>query len=198
MAEHSDRHPAGWNGPAAGWVAVTVQGNRLRLLSVLFAVGLVLAACGGGDGGGGDGSAGTVAPADGPPAFSAATLAGDEVDSASFAGSPTVLWFWAPWCTICRAEAPDVAEVTEAFAGEVALYGVAGRGEVPAMEEFVSDTGTGGITHVVDDDGSIWTDYGVAAQPAFAFISAEGEVEVFVGSLSRDDLTARMQALATA
>ncbi len=157
---------------------------------------LVLAACGSGAGesGGSTGSGG----ASGPPTFATQTLSGAKIDSASFKGKPTVLWFWAPWCTICRAEAPDVAEAAKAFKGKVDLVGVAGRGEVPAMKAFVSETGTGGFTHAVDTDGTIWTDYGVAAQPAFAFIDAKGSVKVVVGSLGKADLEKQMQALSAA
>ena len=46
-------------------------------------------------------------------------------------GTDAVLWFWAPWCTVCRAEAPDVAETAEAYEDEdMALVGVAGGGLV--------------------------------------------------------------------
>lgn len=173
--------------------------RRPPLLAVLFATVLVMAACGGGAGtdSSGTGSADSedAAPG-GPPPFSAATLTGGEIDTASFEGRPTVLWFWAPWCVICRAEAPDVAEIAAELADDVDLYGLAGRGETSAMEQFVDQTGTGGLTHVVDDDGSIWSSYGVTAQPAFAFIDADGDYDVFVGTLGPDALRERMQELA--
>jgi hypothetical protein len=51
---------------------------------------------------------------------------------------------------------------------------------------------------VVDHDGSIWSSFGVSAQPAFAFVDDDGTVEVFVGSLGETGLTERMQALAEA
>lgn len=169
--------------------------RRSRLVVVLVASLLLIAACGSGSG---KSSAEAAADGskDGPPAFKAASLAGGEIDSASFAGKPTALWFWAPWCTVCRAEAPDVAKVAKEMAGKVEIVGVAGRGEVPAMKEFVNQTGTDGFTHVVDADGSIWSSYGVAAQPAFAFIDANGKVDVSLGALSHDALTKRLQALA--
>lgn len=163
------------------------------LAAVLAVVALLLVACGGsastteasGSGGGSDG-----------PSFAASTLDGGELASASLDGKPSVLWFWAPWCTICRAEAPDINAAAATFDGEVELIGVAGRGEVPEMEGFVSDTDTGGLTHIIDDDGSIWSDYGVVAQPAFAFVSADGSVEVVSGSLGQGALEERMAELA--
>lgn len=169
--------------------------HRSRLAALFLASALVLVACGGSSSTGASGDGAT----DGPPAFSAATVDGGELASASFAGEPTVLWFWAPWCTVCRAEAPDVAEAASDFDGDVELVGVAGRGSVEEMKGFVSDTGTDAITHVVDgDDGRIWADYGVTAQPAFAFIDAEGNVEVTAGSMGKDALEQKMTELAKA
>ncbi|MBL8775227.1 MAG: redoxin domain-containing protein [Acidimicrobiales bacterium] len=163
---------------------------RLRLLALVAALALGAAACGGG-GGGGDSS-------DEAGPFTAPTLGGGELASSSFDGQDTVLWFWAPWCTTCRGEADDVVASAAALEGSVEIIGVAGRGDVPEMEDFLSDTGTGDLTHVVDADGAIWSDYGVASQPAYAFIDDSGDVEVVLGALGADGLTERMQALADA
>lgn len=133
--------------------------------------------------------------ADGPLAFTAADLTGAEVHVAALAGEPVVLWFWAPWCTICRGEGPHVADVAAALDGEVTFLGVAGLGEVPDMDAFVSDTGTGGFTHLVDDDGSLWQRFGVSYQPAYAFIDSDGTVDVLVGALGPEELSERAEAL---
>lgn len=171
---------------------------RAPFLSLAAVLVLLLSACGG-DGGGSTGEAASSADASGGAVeFSAAKLGGGTLESASFEGEPTVLWFWAPWCTTCRAEAPHVTAGAQAFAGEVNVIGVAGRGEVDAMEAFVSDTGTEGLTHIVDDSGDIWTSYGVVAQPAFAFISADGSVEVVAGALGEDALVEKLDALSAA
>ncbi len=127
--------------------------------------------------------------------FRTTTLSGAEFAGADLVGRPTVLWFWAPWCTICRTEGPGVAKVAESLQGDVRFLGVPGLGEVDEMQQFVQDTGTGELTHLVDGDGSLWAGFGVIAQPAFAFISADGEIEVVNGSLPPDDLTEAAQAL---
>ena len=163
----------------------------LRRAPILLAsLALLAAACSGGAASGTD--------ATGAPSFTAPQLGGGELSSAALEGKDTVLWFWAPWCTSCRAEAPEVVAVAEAMGDRVQVIGVAGRGEVPAMEGFVRDTGTGGLTHVVDADGTIWASYDVFAQPAFAFVDDSGEVEVFVGGLGESALVERMTALAEA
>lgn len=134
----------------------------------------------------------------GTPSFTAERLGGGELASSAFEGQDTVLWFWAPWCTTCRAESPHVLAAAANVAGDVEVIGVAGRGEVSDMEGFVADTGTGDLTHVVDADGSIWSSFGVVTQPTFAFIDASGEVELVVGAQGEQALTDRMQALAAA
>jgi len=97
---------------------------------------------------------------------------------------------------ICRAEVPDVAEVAHEFEGRVAFVGIAGRGEVPEMRRFVDDTNIGFFLQVVDTDGALWVSFGVTSQPAFAFIRADGNVEVVRGSVPRPELEAKAAELA--
>ena len=177
-----------------------MRSKRYRLTAIALVFASILAACGSDNS-----STASDVDADGasaapgaPEAFTAAQLGGGELSSASFAGEDTVLWFWAPWCTVCRAEADDVVAAAAALDGEVEIIGVAGRGEVSDMEGFVSDTATDGLTHVVDADGSIWSAYEVYAQPAYAFIDDSGEVEVFVGPLGEKALVERMTDLTEA
>lgn len=119
----------------------------------------------------------------------AVTLDGSPLDTAALAGRPTVLWFWAPWCTVCRAEAPDVSEVAAELGDQVNLIGVGGQGGNAEMIEFVEQTGTSGFTHVSDPNGTVWSEYEIFAQPAFAFITADGRVETYVGTLGAEGLT---------
>lgn len=156
---------------------------------------MALAACGGGGSSGTGQAASSAAASPTGVSFTAAKLDGGTLSSSSFKGHDTVLWFWAPWCTICRGEAPNVTATAAAFKGKVRVVGVAGRGQVPEMKDFVRETGTGALTHVVDDSGSIWASYGVAAQPSFAFINDDGTVKVFIGALGKDGLTKQMDAL---
>lgn len=165
---------------------------------------LLLAACGpGGDATNETSGSGaeSAEPADLGAEFAAAfasstTLTdGAAFDGAALAGTDAVLWFWAPWCTICRGEAPEIAEVAEKFAGQVPIVGVAGRGELDAMNDFISDTGTESLIQLADLNGDTWSAFGIFGQPAFVFIDDTGDVEVFVGSMSSNNLTDRIDEL---
>jgi hypothetical protein len=51
------------------------------------------------------------------------------------------------------------------------------------MKQFVADTGLDGIPHAIDTDGSLWARFGVAAQPAVAFVNDDGTIKVTPGTL---------------
>lgn len=81
-----------------------------------------------------------------------------------------------------------MAAVAAEYDGRITFLGVPGLGSEGAMRDFVSDTGIGGLTHVVDQDGALWQRFGVVAQPAFAFVDRDGSVQVFGGSLDEAQL----------
>lgn len=155
---------------------------------------LILTACSGGGASGGGGQGGSAAAS---LEFTGTTLDGSSFDSSTLSGKPAVLWFWAPWCTVCRAEAPDVSAVAADFADQVTFVGIAGRGEVGSMRQFVAETDTGGFEHLADVDGSLWQHFGVVAQPAFVFIDASGHTELVPSGLSAGDLRKMTQSLLT-
>jgi hypothetical protein len=63
------------------------------------------------------------------------------------------------------------------------------------MQGFVTDTGTGDLTHIADTEGSIYTGFGVSSQTTFAFVNDDGTIEIVRGPLTVDDLRSRTQAL---
>lgn len=128
--------------------------------------------------------------------FSGTTLEGSDLDATSLKGQPSVFWFWAPWCTVCRSEAPGVERVAAALGDNVEFVGVPGRGEVPAMKQFVTQTGTTSLAHVIDDDGALWKRFGVTSQPSFVFVSASGDVTAVRGAMKESDLRRTVADLA--
>jgi thiol-disulfide isomerase/thioredoxin len=125
-----------------------------------------------------------------------ATVDGREFDGRSLAGKPAVLWFWAPWCPTCRQEAPAIGEAARAVTG-VTFVGVAAHDHVPAMQEFVAKYRLDSFENIADVDASVWTGFDIFAQPAFAFIGADGTVDLVLGTLSEHDLEARARSLSS-
>lgn len=63
------------------------------------------------------------------------------------------------------------------------------------MADFIDETGVTEFDHLIDREGAIWSALNVFDQPAFAFVNDDGTVEVNVGALGEEELTARLEAL---
>jgi thiol-disulfide isomerase/thioredoxin len=121
--------------------------------------------------------------------FTSTLLAdGAAFDGASLAGKDTILWFWAPWCPVCQNEAPDIAAASTQLPDGVTLIGVPGKSDVDAMQTFTAAYGLDNVDHIVDADGSLWQDFEVLSQPAFALINDDGTVTTIPGSMSTEGI----------
>ncbi|MCJ1676167.1 redoxin domain-containing protein [Streptomyces sp. APSN-46.1] len=126
------------------------------------------------------GSAGAQVPA--VLDFAATTVEGQPFDAKALAGKPTVLWFWAPWCPKCKAQAAETAKVAADFAGKVNVIGVAGLDKNSAMKEFVSGTKTGGFPQLADEKGEVWKRFKVTEQSRYVILDKDGKT-VYEGVL---------------
>lgn len=139
------------------------------------------------DGSGGNGDGG--APAAEVPealAFTGTTVDGDPFDAKTLAGKPVVLWFWAPWCTVCQGQAPETAEVAAEFEGRAHVLGVAGLDKPDAMRDFVTDTEVGAFPHLSDETGDIWRKFEITEQSVYVILDKDGET-VYEGVLPGGD-----------
>jgi thiol-disulfide isomerase/thioredoxin len=128
--------------------------------------------------------------------FTGTTLGGAPFNGASLQGKPAVLWFWAPFCPFCNAEAPGLSQVAAANPG-VTFVGIAAHSDVGAMQNFVSKYGLN-FTNLNDADGAIWARYNVPWQPAWVFYRADGSstfINNTTSALSQQDLASRVAAL---
>lgn len=177
-----------------------------RLLAVLFTAALLVVSCGNSQESSsagqeatpaqGSAAAAQAAPGEIPEQlnFSAKTVGGDDISGAQLAGQPTVMWFWAPWCSTCKREAPTVAKAAQQNP-DVQFVGVAALDEVPAMQDFIDTYKIGDFPNIADTNGAVWQRFGVTNQPAFAFIGADGSVDVVVSSLGSEALETRISTL---
>lgn len=146
--------------------------------------------------GGGDDDPGSTEPA----AFDLPAIEGDErIRLADFAGTPTVVNFFASWCTACDAELPGFAKVSRELEGDVAFIGVNSleTGDALLMPErhditwwpLARDTGgrNGSGLHAA---------LGGRGMPITAFYDADGSLlHVDGGALPEHLLRARLNEL---
>jgi thiol-disulfide isomerase/thioredoxin len=125
--------------------------------------------------------------------FTSTTVAGEEFDGASLAGSPAVLWFWAPWCPTCRGQVPQVEELARTYGDEVSVVGIGSLDSAEAIAGFARDVE--GITHLEDADGVLWQRFGVTEQSSFVVLDADGEIAFEAGYDGEDDLAAEVEAV---
>ncbi|MER7170264.1 peroxiredoxin family protein [Streptomyces mesophilus] len=114
--------------------------------------------------------------------FTGTTVDGKSFDAATLAGKPVVLWFWAPWCPKCRAQAAETAKVAEEFADKAHVLGVAGLDKNDAMRDFVAETGAEGFPHLSDENGEVWQRFEVTEQSRYVILDQNGE-QVYEGVL---------------
>ncbi|GAA4735998.1 hypothetical protein GCM10023216_31380 [Isoptericola chiayiensis] len=126
--------------------------------------------------------------------FTATTLDGEEFSGAELAGSPAVLWFWAPWCPTCRAQIPAVTALSETYGDDVSVVAVGGLDDAEAISAM-AQSDIAGPTHLVDDAGEVWQHFGMTQQSTFVVLDDAGEV-VLEGSVPADELDATVADLA--
>lgn len=126
--------------------------------------------------------------------FRAETLDGRAFEGADLAGQPAVLWFWAPWCPTCRAQAPGVNALARAHAGEVSVVGVGGLDDTAAMQGFATGVDDD-VTLLADEEGAVWRRFGVTEQSSYVVLDARGDT-VASGYLDDAELRALVDDLA--
>jgi thiol-disulfide isomerase/thioredoxin len=107
-----------------------------------------------------------VARLDGSGAVALSRLAAAE--------TPTLLWFWAPWCEVCNHEASAIERLATDARGELAVVAIGGRDDAANGPAFVErhDLRTPAI--VFDEPMTVWEAYAIPGQPAGVLLDREG------------------------
>jgi thiol-disulfide isomerase/thioredoxin len=128
--------------------------------------------------------------------FTAKTVEGKKYSSKVLANKkPTVIWFWAPWCAICKNESANLVAAAEQYKGKVNFVGIGALGNQAEMLDFVTHTGTSIFTNLYDGDGKLWNRFGVVIQPTLVFIDAKGKITTKVGPSDEEFLQKKLVAL---
>ena len=128
--------------------------------------------------------------------FTAKTVEGKKYSSKVLANKkPTVIWFWAPWCAICKNESANLVAAAEQYKGKVNFVGIGALGNQAEMLDFVTHTGTSIFTNLYDGDGKLWNRFGVVIQPTLVFIDAKGKITTKVGPSDEELLQKKLVAL---
>lgn len=125
---------------------------------------------------------------DAAPPFTAPYLEGDgELTSGDLSGQPVVLNFWASWCGPCKDEAPMLKRAEREYGDDVRIIGVNAKDARTDAVAFVDSEELGSLTHIRDENGDMYEDYGLTGQPETFFIDDEGKIVEHVnGPLSQD------------
>ena len=109
---------------------------------------------------------------------------GSEGSLADFAGTPTVINFWASWCAPCVVEMPAFEAVHRELQPQVAFLGLNVGDEPGAARALVERTG---VTYplATDPDSGIFQAFGGIGMPTTVLVDADGIIVTMIGSRLR-------------
>ena len=109
------------------------------------------------------------------PAFALRTLDGQTVRLEDLRGRPVALTFWAPWCTVCKAESSVLSALRERVGERAHVLSVAVAWEdVEEVRRFAREQGVDYPVLLGDD--ALQRAYRVDTFPTTLFLSPEGRV----------------------
>jgi len=124
------------------------------------------------------------------PALQGTTIDGAPFSLANQKGTWVVVNFFAPWCTGCRQEQPDLVTFSQRHqtARDAELVGVIFNDTAANVRSFRQSEG-GGWPMVIDPSGATAVDFGVSALPETFVIDPNGYVQArFSSPVTADGL----------
>jgi cytochrome c biogenesis protein CcmG, thiol:disulfide interchange protein DsbE len=122
--------------------------------------------------------------------FFAPDLSGNVVALSDFRGQPVIINFWATWCPPCRVEMPELQAAYEAYQDEgLVILAVDFQESPETVSRFFYDQMGLTFTPLLDENGRIAQQYGVANFPTTYFVGPEGNVTaVHRGPMTRSQI----------
>ena len=128
--------------------------------------------------------------------FTAKTVDGKNYSSKVLVNKkPTVIWFWAPWCAICKNESAYIVAAAKKYKGKVNFLGIGALGSGEELAEFVSHTDTSIFPNLNDSEGKLWNRFGIVIQPTILFVDATGKITSKVGPSDEESLAKKLVTL---
>lgn len=120
---------------------------------------------------------------------------GQSVDLATLtqAGTPTLVWAWAPHCPYCNAEAPKVQKFATDNVGKVNVVGVGTQDSFGQAEDFVAKHDLTTPTMVWDESFKSWTIMGISSMPTWILLGPDGnQLLRWAGQFPESDIQAKI------
>ena len=133
------------------------------------------------------------------PAFSLQPLANSTSDtmvsSESLKGKKTVLYFWAPWCTVCKAQSGIISSLHEKNGEEYNVQSIAlSYEQVADVQAYVQEHE---VTYpVLLGNPGMSTEWNISAYPTVYILNSKGEVASSTsGITTRQGILARLATI---
>ncbi len=123
---------------------------------------------------------------------------GEKLSLASLApsGKPLLVWFWAPHCPTCNAEAPGVETFSKEHADELTVIGLGAQDPLDMAKEFVDEHGVKTPQMLYDSTFDSWSHFGVNGQPAAILFDPSGAArEGWFGPFDEQTVLEKARAL---
>jgi len=132
----------------------------------------------------------SAAPSRGLPIadFELTSITGENIKLSQFRGQPVLINFWGTWCPPCKNEMPLLQSTYEANQPDLVILAVNVNDSYAAVRRFIDEMGLT-FTILMDEDGSVRSQFQVLGYPTTYFVDRDGVLrEQFIGELNQKQI----------